>query len=122
MGQVRLGVLPASKKWKEIVAYLSAEDVSVDELVNKVADTCDKAFEKASDDPAFQHTMELMLMIPMAAQKDDLRAALSEIGLHVPENPSRTDIIGAFAKAIEGKSIEAQSDLYPLSKMRGLPF
>lgn len=120
MGHVRLGILPASKKWKEIVAYLSAGDVSVDELANKVADACDKSFEKASDDPAFQHTMELMFMIPMAAQKDDLRAALSEIGLHVPENPSRTDIIGAFAKAIEGKSIQAQSDLYPLSKNAGI--
>lgn len=120
MGHVRLGILPASKKWKEIVAYLSAGNISVDELANKVADACDRSFEKASDDPAFQHTMELMYMIPLAAQKDDLRAALSEIGLHVSENPSRTDIIGAFAKAIDGKSIQAQSDLYPLSKNAGI--
>lgn len=36
MGHVRLGVLPASKKWKEIVSYLSAGNVSVGELANKV--------------------------------------------------------------------------------------
>ena len=89
-------------------------------IYRQVADACDKAFEKASDDPAFQHTMELMFKIPLAAQKPDLRAALAEIGLNVPENPSRTDIVAAFAKAIDGKSIKAQSDLYPLSKNAGI--
>jgi len=120
MGHVRLGILPASKKWKEIVAYLSAGDVSVDELANKVADACDRSFEKASDDPAFKFTMDLMFMIPLAAQKNDLRSALSEIGISVPDNPSRTDIIGAFAKAVDTQAAQANSDLYPLSKNAGI--
>jgi len=120
MGHVRLGVLPASKKWKEIVSYLTAGDISVAELANKVADACDKSFEKASEDPAFKYTLDLMFKIPLAAQKGDLQAALNEIGISVPDNPSRTDIIGAFAKAVDTQSSKANSDLYPLSKNAGI--
>ncbi len=68
MGHVRLGVLPVSKKWKEIVSYLSAGNISVAELANKVADACDKSFEKATQDPAFKHALNLMFKIPLAAQ------------------------------------------------------
>ena len=123
MGHVRLGVLPASKKWKEIVNYLSVGNVSVGELANKVADACDKSFEKATQDPAFKHALNLMFKIPLAAQHNDLRAALSEIGISVPDNPSRTDVVVGFSKAIEiqqRQSGQPISDLSELSKSAGI--
>ncbi len=123
MGHQRLGKLPASKKWREIVAYLADENASVAELADRIVDACDGSLAKASKDPAFQQALHLLCLLPQAARADNLQVGLAQIGVAVPDNPSRTDIIVGFEKAIEKaqrSSNHGVTDLSEMAKQAGI--
>ena len=117
MGHVRLGRLPATRKWKEIVQFLASDGFSVADLADRVMDACDKSFSAASKDPAFQKALQLLCQIPIASKQDNLSAALSEIGVSVPDNPSRTDIVVGFEKAIEKAQRDGSKNITDLSEL-----
>lgn len=123
MGHQRLGILAASKAWREIVALIASGEGSVAELADQVFDACDKAFSHASKDPAFREAIHLLCKIPLAAKSDNLSAALAEIGINVPDNPSRTDIIVGFERAIEKaqrSDLKNVTDLSEMAKQAGI--
>lgn len=117
MGHQRLGKLPASKQWREIVAYLASGNGSVAELADRVFDACDKAFGIASKDPAFIAAINLLCKIPMAAKADNLKSALADLGIDVPDNPSRTDVITGFERAIEKEQRSDAKNITDLSEL-----
>lgn len=115
MGHQRLGRLPASKAWREIVACLVSGKESVSELADRVFDASEKALSNASNDPAFREAIYLLCKIPIAAQADDLALAFAQLGIHVPANPTRTDIIAGFERAIEKAQRSGSKDITDLS-------
>lgn len=117
MGHQRFGKLPATKKWREIVRFVANGEGSVGEIADRVFDACDRAFGNASKDPAFQEAIHLLCTIPLAASRDDFKAALAEIGIEIPNNPSRTDILVGYEKAIEKAQRSASKDITDLSEM-----
>jgi len=117
MGHQRLGRLPASKQWREIVDYLASGDISVAELANKVADACDKSFAAATKDPAFQKALHLLCQIPLAAKHENLSEGLAKIGINVSDNPSRTDILVGFERAMEQAQRDGSKNITDLSEM-----
>ena len=117
MGHQRLGRLAATKAWRDIVSLIAEGNVSVDTLADAVLDACDKSFALAKDDPAFKEAMYLLCKIPMAAKQEDLAEALQKIGLDVPKNPERTDIIAAFEHAINDVQRNAREGLTDLGVM-----
>lgn len=122
MGHQRLGILPATKAWREIVAYIANGNVSVGALTGFVLDACDKSFEVASDDPAFKEALYLLCKIPMAAKAENLQVSLKELGIDVPSNPTRTDIVVGFDQAIEKiqhSNTKGITDLSELAKNAG---
>lgn len=123
MGHVRLGRLPATRKWQEVVRFLASDDFSIAELADRVVAACDKSFSCATEDPTFQKALRLLFSIPEAAKQTDLQSALARVGVEVPENPSRTDIIAGFEKAIEKaqrSESENVTDLGEIAKQAGI--
>ena len=117
MGHQRLGKLPASKAWRQIIAYIVSGADAVSELADRVFDASEKSLGKASKDPAFQEALNLLCKIPMAARASDLKAALADLGIDIPDNPSRTDIIAGFERAIEKAQRSGSRDITDLSEM-----
>jgi len=101
MGHVRLGTLPASKKWRDIVAYLTAGKVDVAELANAISQAAEQALRRAANDPAFVEACWLLIKIPQAAKSTDFAQALRAIGIIVPAAPSILDIVIGFDAAVE---------------------
>jgi len=101
MGHVRLGKLPTSKKWKDVVAYLAGGDVDVSGLADAIFKAADKALKQASKDPAFVEVCWHLIKIPQAAKSADFAAALKELGIQVPATPSLLDVVIGFDAAIE---------------------
>jgi hypothetical protein len=50
MGHVRLGRLPASKKWRQVVGYLLSGDADVAGLANQVAEASARSLQKVATD------------------------------------------------------------------------
>ncbi len=61
MGHVRLGRLPSSRDWWDIMGHLAAGDISIADLADAVAAASDKSLMKAIRDPTFVEAMWLLL-------------------------------------------------------------
>jgi hypothetical protein len=123
MGHVRLGKLPASKKWREIVGYMAAGDISVADIANAIADASDKSLQKATKDPAFLDALWLLHKIPLAAKEQNFAEALAKIGIQVPDNPSRAELIAGYDAAVQkSQQINAPhvTDLGEMAKQAGI--
>ncbi len=117
MGHVRLGQPPATKKWREIVAYLEAGDVSIPALADAVAEATDKSLMKAAKDPAFIEALWLLIKIPQAAKSKNFAQALKDLGITVPDSPSITDLAVGFDAAIETAQRRNSPNTTDLSEM-----
>lgn len=123
MGHTRLGKLLTSRKWTQIVEMIELGDVSVADLATAVHEASLSDLKKASKDPAFLEALRLLCKIPLAAKEKDFSAALAELGVRVPANPTLNDVVVGFGNAIEvaqrtqGAEI---TDLGEMAKMAGI--
>lgn len=101
MGHIRLGNLPATKKWKEVVALLDESDFRIARIAEAVERATDTSLAHAVDDPAFVEALWLLLKIPQAAKTKDFQGALAEIGIRVSSDPSLADILAGYEAAVE---------------------
>lgn len=101
MGHVRLGKLPTSLKWQDVVAHLAKSEVDVAGLANAILKASEKALKLAASDDAFVEMCWLLIKIPQAAKSSDIAAALKEIGIETPPDPSLLDVVIGLDGAIE---------------------
>jgi len=109
--------LPASRKWKDVVAYFVATDVDVARLANAVFKATEGALTRASSDAAFVEVCWLLIKIPQAAKSADPVAALTEIGIGATSDPSLLDIIIGFDAAVEKVMRHAGGHITDLGEM-----
>ena len=81
MGHIRLGTLPRSKKWREVVDLIET-DVLVEEAA---ADASDKNLSRASRDPRFQLASDLLVRLPLLARAPVFEDTLVELGTEKSE-------------------------------------
>jgi hypothetical protein len=103
MGHIRLGRLPATKKWQHVVALLSG-GASVEHIAGASAEAAENSLQHARNDPAVQQSFWLLTQIPLAARTPDFAKSLEGLGLQVGASPSLFDIVGAFAEAVDRQS------------------
>ena len=100
MGHVRLRRLPASRKWREVVALL-ADGAPVQDIAAASADAAEKALKHARSDPALSYSLWLLTQIPLAARAPDFEAAARKLGLDLGSEPTLMDIVGAYGDAVD---------------------
>jgi len=100
MGHVRLGVLPRSRKWQQVVQELRLGS-DVDIVAAAAADAAEASFQRASTDPAFLHAFWLLTQIPLAARGLAFAADLRRLGLTIGDQPSLMEVLGAFSGAVD---------------------
>ncbi len=117
MGHIHLGVLPGSKKWREVVNLLA--DGAVDEDV-LAASACaaEKDLASAANDPTFVEAVRLLAMVPVAARSEDFGNALRDLDVPVQTDPSLMDIAVAIGKRLDevARQLGRQSDFGELSR------
>jgi hypothetical protein len=101
MGHMRLGNLPASRKWQEVVAMLKAGTISIPLFAEACANAAEDALRKAADDLTLQKVVEFLCHIPRVAKEKDLPAALLKLGIHVDKNPTITDVAMAITQSLD---------------------
>ena len=70
MGHVRLGTLPKTLKWQQVVGLIT-EGADVARIAAASADAAEYGLERASADQAFAHAFWLLTQIPQAARQTD---------------------------------------------------
>ena len=100
MGHTRLGVLPRSKKWDQVVEQLRL-GADVSGVAASAAGAAEASLKGASSDPALLHAFWLLTQIPLAARGPEFAEDLRRLGLEVSDQPSLMDIVAAFSGAVD---------------------
>ena len=100
MGHQRLGTLPRSKHWNEVIGLI-AGGAPAAELAAATSIAAERSMVDASTDEAARYSLWLLAKIPMAAGEADFAIALRRLGLDVPASPVLTDIVCGFMGAVD---------------------
>ena len=100
MGHIRLGILPATRKWREVVGLVT-EGAPPDLIAGASASAAEAALGHARDDPALLHSFWLLTQLPLAARTPDFLESLGALGLRIDRDPSLLEIVGALTEAID---------------------
>ena len=117
MGHVRLGSLPRSRAWKEVVGLITA-GADVSQIANATIRAADKAFSFVLNDEGFTEAVWLMTQLAIAAKKDNFNDHLQSVGINLPQDTSLPDVAAAVAEAMDRKleSNGSRSDLGEMSQ------
>ena len=118
MGHVRLGVLPKSRKWRQVVDELRL-GADIDAVAASAADAAEASLQGASNDPAFLHAFWLLTQIPLAARGPDFADDLRRLGLQAPDQPSLMDVVAAISGAVDryARDRGGRTDLGEMAQM-----
>lgn len=102
MGHVRLGNLPRTRKWRDVVALIQGGAGTV-QLANATITAAEQGLRLASEDKGLVETIWLLTQIPLAARTQDFSGALRKAGLNVSDSPSLMDVVGSLSDAIDSR-------------------
>jgi hypothetical protein len=110
MGHQRLGSLPKSFRWNELVSLMSSEggtdqppftDEDVGDIVRAALLAADGALRKSIDDPGLRYTYYLLTQIALASRHRDWSRRLAEVGLILAPDADVTDLIVSLQSAVD---------------------
>jgi len=103
MGHIRLGNLPKTQKWNQVVSLL-AGGADVERIAAASADAAERGLERASHDEGLGQAFWLLTQIPHAARQSNFSERLWELGFTgLPSKPTLFEIVAAFTRAIDGR-------------------
>jgi len=100
MGHIRLGVLPKTKRWKEVISLLGFSD-DPGLIADKTAEAAEKGLELAKSDEGIVQTIFLLIKTIYAAKEKDFDAGLREIGISVSPDASLLDVVSGFDDSLD---------------------
>jgi hypothetical protein len=87
MGHIRLGRLPKTKSWRDVVGLLT-NGAPDDEIVSASTRAIERELASAVSDPVFIEAVRLLCLIPQAARSKEFGARLRALGSTFPITPS----------------------------------
>lgn len=107
MGHVRLGTLPRSKAWKEVVGLITA-GADAAQVANATLGAAEKAFSQVLRDPGYREAVWIMTQLAIAPKTLDHLAHLNSLGINITSNSTLPEVASAISDAID-KKIESSS-------------
>ncbi|MEP1536440.1 MAG: hypothetical protein ABJZ56_15345 [Paracoccaceae bacterium] len=117
MGHIRLGTLPQSKKWRDVVGLLES-GASIDTLADAAARASELDLSRVTNDPTFRFVSSLLVRLPLIARAPGYEATLSDLGVDGDATNSVTSLLAGLELAIDRHSFEVgfSSDAGELAK------
>lgn len=128
MGHTRLGAIPKSRKWREVVALVTGEGLAdgvvptaadMTGIAAKTLDAAQKGLEKAVADAGVRYTFFLLTQLALAARSPDWEAALGRHGIRLANDSTLFDFTAEVQYAIDryvGRSPSGATDLSEIAQ------
>jgi hypothetical protein len=100
MGHIRLGRLPTSKLWDEVVRHLRVGD-GIAELAGATAKAAEAELDNAKGDPGLGYTVWLLSQLPLAARTSNFTARLAELGFEPGAEQSVFSLVAGLSNAVD---------------------
>ena len=118
MGHIRLGNLPRTRKWQQVVALIEG-GAGTAQIANATITAAEQGIKLAAEDKGLVETIWLLTQLPLAAKSEDFGQALQRVGLDVSDSPGLMEVLGAFSDAIDKKLTNngGRTDLGEMAQM-----
>ncbi len=118
MGHTRLGRLPRTKKWQEVVGLVGAGAATAD-IAAATLDASKLGLEDAASDPALLHSFWLLTQLPLCARKADFVAELAKIGVSITGEATLMELVGGLSDAVDAHvyRVGGRTDLGEMAQM-----
>jgi len=100
MGDNRLGRLPHTRKWKQVIALIEG-GAGTAEVAVATIDASKGGLAHAADDQGLVYAFWLLTQVPLAARKENFVGELRELGLDVSDSPSFMEVVASFTDAVD---------------------
>lgn len=117
MGHIRLGRLPTSRSWRQVVGLMN-QSVDVPAISAAVAAAAESELIAARGDPVLGHTLWLLTQLPQAARSERFEVELSALGFSPGSEQSLLNIVTGFSQAVDSQISDTadRTDLGELAK------
>ncbi len=102
MGHQKLGSLPRSKRWDQVVGLI-IDGATVTNVAAATALAAERSMPDVSNDPTVRFAFWLLTQIPQAARDLDFAGALRQLGLLIADEPSLEEVVVAASDAIDSQ-------------------
>ncbi|MBN9521364.1 hypothetical protein J0H58_23055 [bacterium] len=119
MGHNRLGTLPATREWLDVVGHL-ADGASAAVVAGATSRAAVTGLRRGEGDPGVARAVFLLARTALAARRDDFAAALAADGVHVPPDLSVFDLAAGLAAAAAAPDPAAPGPRSDLGEMARL--
>ncbi len=118
MGHLRLGELPRTRKWNDVVELVKSE-ANVDQVAAAALDAAEKGLQKAADDEGLNRALWLLTQLPLAARDPKFVERLGELGISVGGAPQVMELVAGFSDAVDSHMRQegGRSDLGEMAQM-----
>lgn len=106
MGHTRLGNIPKSRKWSEVLATLAeGSSISANEEIELIAlktlDAAEAGLQKAFDDLGLRYTFYILTQLALASRQEDWEQTLSNHNIDISNVNSTFDLISEVQISID---------------------
>ena len=118
MGHVRLGTLPRTRNWIQVLDLIGG-GASAPHVAAATMAAAQRGLANAAQDPGLVYTVWLLTQVPLAARSNDFVARLQKLGLQVSSTPSLLEVTGAFTDAVDAhlRRTGGRTDLGEMAQM-----
>ena len=118
MGHIRLGPLPRTRRWSQVIELLRL-GAGAAQVANATVTAAERGLAGASADVGVVEAVWLLTRLPLAARADDFVMALRACGLNVSPSPGLMDVVGAVSEAIDARmpNCRGRTDLGEMAQM-----
>jgi len=119
MGHERVGLLPKTRRWKDIVYRMSNSGASsefVPDVIDKTLEAVRKKYHTLHHEESISRAFKFLVVMAVALRVPDAEQSLSQNGINLPHNPSPLSIARAVhawmeesAGSLEFKQIAQRS-------------
>src|SRR4051812_2506629 len=102
MGHIRTGPLPATRKWKEVIALIVG-GAEAGQIATATVTAAAYGLKAAANDPGLVEAVWLLIRIPLAARTGDFAAALRGCGVDVADDPSVLNVAVGYSFAVDAR-------------------
>lgn len=100
MGHVRLGTLPHTKSWTDVIDLI-ASGADVPRVANAVVKASRTALHFVRNDAGFREAVHLLMQLGVAATKKNPIAHMASVGVNIPKGASALDVALALREGLE---------------------
>lgn len=115
MGHIRVGRLPKTRRWQNVIALLGSFDSSSAEIAEATAKAARDFFIRSSTDPSLVFSYWFLTQITYRARSEYFVAELDKIGFDISEVKGALDFLGCIASFLHIQ-IKSRRETFPLSE------